>query len=118
MTTDTDTIAAPETSYLHPVRRGIITASVGIGFWSMLVFWWYPYSVFIATVGLVLGLIARVSGWRAESYGANLASVGVVLNLITLGTAAAAYRVMQFFFEGQLALMPPSWLAHWFGLTR
>jgi hypothetical protein len=118
MTTETPAPAAPETSVYQPVRRGIAAASLCIGFWSLLVFWWYPYSIFIATVGLVLGLAARVSGWRVEAHGANLAFLGVVLNLLTIGTALTAYRVMQFFFEHQVPLMPldcfrPSEWPHW-----
>lgn len=98
-----------ETSVLQTTRRGVAAASFSIGLWSSLVFWWYPYSLFIATVGLVLGIYARLTGVRVESHGSNLAVLGIVLNLVTLGSAILVYRAMQLYFEGQMAYMPLPW---------
>ena len=43
-------------------RRGIATASFALGLWGTLVFWWYPFRLFIASFGLVIGLIALACG--------------------------------------------------------
>jgi hypothetical protein len=104
-----DTAAPPtpaETSLAFSTRRGIAAVSVGIGFWASLVFWWYPYSPFIATIGLSLALFCRFTGVRAHGHGANLPQVGIALNLIAIGAAMTVYRVMQVYFEGQPAVMP------------
>lgn len=98
-----------ETSILQTTRRGVAAASFCIGMWSSLVFWWYPYSLFIAAVGLVLGIYAKVTGVRIESHGADLPVIGIALNLITIGSAILVYRAMQFYFEGQMAYMPLPW---------
>lgn len=117
MATDTPTIGSAEalvgtrtdeTSPLHTTRRGMAAASLCFGFWSGLVFWWYPYSIFIAVVGLTLGVVAKLMGVKVERHGADLAVIGIVLNSMTLGTTFAVYRMLQFYFEGQPAYMPLS----------
>lgn len=104
--TASDDPVTVETPYAFSTRRGVAAASVGIGFWASAVFWWYPYSIFIATVGLLLALFCRVTGVRVHAHGADLPRVGIALNLVAIGAAVTAYRVVQYFYEGQLALMP------------
>jgi hypothetical protein len=92
----------PAVHPLHMVnattRRGIAAASCCFGVWTMLTFWWYPYGPMLATVGLVLGLIALAKNWRGGIDGDNLALYGVVLNAINIGNALAVYRIMQAYF--------------------
>ena len=45
-------------------------------------------------------------GWRAGREGENLAIGGVLIGSITIGSAFAAYRVVQFFFEGITPTLP------------
>src|SRR4051794_1232032 len=76
-------------------RRGIATWSFAVGVWSLLVFWWYPYSIFLAVCGIVLGLIALAAGWRGGKDRENLALAGVAMCLVTIGTTLTYYRAMQ-----------------------
>src|SRR5437868_2982997 len=41
-------------AFTAPVR-GIAVASVALGFFSMIVFWWKPFGGMLAAVGLILG---------------------------------------------------------------
>jgi hypothetical protein len=79
-------------------RRAIATWSFCIGLWSTAVFWWYPYSVFVATMGLILGMVSLAMGWKAGKDGENLAIGGVLLCGNTLALTVAVYRGMQVFF--------------------
>lgn len=93
---------APATPRITPAtwttRRAIATWSLCIGLWSTAVFWWYPYSIFVATTGLVLGLVSLVMGWRAGKDGENLAIGGVLLCANTIFMATVVYRGMQLYF--------------------
>jgi hypothetical protein len=79
-------------------RRAMAMWSFCIGLWSTVVFWWYPYSIFVATVGLLLGMLSLVMGWKAGKDGENYALGGVLLCANTLGLAIVVYRGMQLFF--------------------
>lgn len=79
-------------------RRGIATWSFAVGVWSCLVVWWYPYSLIVATCGLVSGLIALALNWRGGKDGENLALAGVVMCSVSIGAALGLFRVMQLFF--------------------
>ena len=57
-TPDTDTRVYPAPT------RGFAVASVGLGFFSMIVFFWKPFGLILASVGLVLGLTSWVFGNR------------------------------------------------------
>jgi hypothetical protein len=99
----TETPPAPEvTPVTWTTRRGIAAWSFCIGLWTTLVFWWYPYSVFAATVGLLLGLLSLVMGWRAGKNGENLALGGVLLCGNVLALTILVYRGAQMFY-GDLA---------------
>jgi hypothetical protein len=79
-------------------RRGLATWSFAVGVWSCLVFWWYPYSIFVASFGLVLGLLSLVRGWYGGLDRENLALAGVAMCSVTIGTTLTFYRGMQLFF--------------------
>lgn len=80
-------------------QRGLATASFSLGFWGMLVFWWYPFGMMIATVGVLLGVITLALGIRAGKDGENLALLGVFLGGTAISMAIAVYRFMQLAFE-------------------
>jgi hypothetical protein len=65
---------------------GIPLASVSLGFTSMILFWWFPHGLTLATVGLILGLLGLVLGVKSDT-GENLPLVGVAMSL-TGGTFA------------------------------
>lgn len=86
-------------------RRGLATASFCLGFWGTITFWWYPFGLMVATVGLILGLVTLAMGIRAGKDGENLGALGVFFSATAITMAIAAYRFMQFAFEG---LVPTS----------
>lgn len=83
---------------LWTTRRGIAAWSFAVGVWSLFVFWWYPYSLFVSSCGLFLGLIALARGWRGGKDGENLALAGILMCSITIGTTLTVFRGMQLFF--------------------
>jgi hypothetical protein len=98
MTADTPP-SPPLNAYVaSTTRRGIATWSFAIGIWSCLVFWWYPYSLFVATCGLVLGVVSLIGNWRGGYNRENLALAGVAMCLVTIVTTLTFYRGLQLFF--------------------
>jgi hypothetical protein len=103
MAADTTHTPAPTVGSAHVLattRRGIATASVSLGMWGLLVFWWYPFGMMIAGVGLTLGLISIALGIRAGKDGEHLAYVGSALGFLGVNFAVVSYRVLQTIFEG------------------
>jgi hypothetical protein len=102
--------ATPPTHVTPPNRtpitatteRGFATASLALAVWGMLVFWWYPFGLFLASVGVVLGLIAVALGIRAGRNGEHLALLGLVFGSIAVGLALGVYRFVQYAFEGSV----------------
>lgn len=101
--TPTPTRITPATA---TTKRGLATASFCLGFWGLVVFWWYPFGFFVATVGVLLGLITLALGIRAGKDGENLALLGVGLGSTAIGLALASYRFVQMAFEGFLNTVP------------
>jgi hypothetical protein len=67
------------TTYDKPLYlRGMGVASFSLGFFSMLVFWWFPFGLFVASAGFVFGSIAYLRGVRVGDTD-NLAFVGPLL---------------------------------------
>ncbi len=93
-----------QTSVLYTTRRGLATASFSFGFWGTLVFWWYPFGMCVATLGLIFGLISVACGFksRADGTGEPLAYVGIFLGATGLSLALLVYRFMQMAFEGSI----------------
>ncbi len=63
--------------------RGMATFSVGCGFWTMVVFWWYPYSLIVSASGFVIALFTLALGVRGRN-GENLPLIGATLCAISL----------------------------------
>jgi hypothetical protein len=70
-------------------------ASIGIGFFSMIVFFWYPFSTIIATVGLILGLIGMYRGVKGPR-GENFALGGVCLCALSLSLTITLNFVLRY----------------------
>jgi hypothetical protein len=78
--------------------RGIAVASVSLGYLSMVVFWWYPFSLELASVGFILGVVSMLIGLRGGIRGENLALVGTCLcgfSLSVIVTLNLALRHLQ-----------------------
>jgi hypothetical protein len=84
---------------LATTRRGLATATFCFGFWSLLVFWWYPYALFLAMFGTGIGIVSVMKNWRGGLHGENLALVGLVFCQMTIGHSLIAYRGVAAFFE-------------------
>ena len=78
-----------------PIARGIAGASIGMGFFSMIVFFWTPFSSFLSTVGLTLGLISLLRGVRGYR-GENFALVGTALCATSLSITITLTQVLRY----------------------
>ena len=76
--------------------RGIAVASVALGFFSLIVFWWKPFGGMLATVGLLLGLISMAIGNKGGLRGENLALAGVGICSFSLSVIVAIYFALNF----------------------
>src|SRR5947208_16798465 len=76
--------------------RGIAVASVALGFFSMIVFWWKPFGGMLASVGLILGLISLAIGNKGGLRGENLALAGTALCAFNLSIIIAIYFALNF----------------------
>ena len=76
--------------------RGIAVASVSLGFFSMIVFWWKPFGGMLASVGLILGLISLAIGNKGGLRGENLALAGTLMCAFNLTVIIAVYFALNF----------------------
>jgi len=77
-----------------PIFSGVATASVGLGFFSLVVFWWYPFALILSGAGLLLGLICLARKVRARR-GENIALIGTSLCAIAFGTIITLTQVLH-----------------------
>ena len=81
----------------HPgPMRGVAVASVSLGFFSNIVFWWYPFGLILASVGLVLGLFALATGIRGGIRGERIELAGVGLCAFALTNALLVGQVLRY----------------------
>ena len=98
---------APKTTPItHTTRRAIGAASMCLGIWSCLVFWWYPFGLMVGATATALAMTAILMGWRAGKEGQHLAWFGLFFGGSGAGMAVASYRFMQLAFEGSVPLNP------------
>ena len=86
---------ATTTGYSATVR-GIAVASVALGFFSMIVFWWKPFGGMLASVGLILGLISLAIGNKGGLRGENYALAGTLMCAFNLSVMTAIYFALNF----------------------
>ncbi|HEY8503839.1 MAG TPA: hypothetical protein VIL46_04615 [Gemmataceae bacterium] len=77
-----------------PRTRGLAVAPCGLGFFSMCVFWWFPFSLIIGTTGIVVALVALALGVRGRG-GENLALLGLILSVIGVTMTLLIGRVVN-----------------------
>lgn len=78
-----------------PVAQGIAGASIGLGFFSTIVFFWTPFSSFLSTTGLVLGLISLIRGVRGNR-GENYALAGVAFCSVSLSITVTLTQLLRY----------------------
>lgn len=88
--------------------RGIALASVALGYFSMLVFWWKPFGMCLAAVGFVLGAVSLAVGNKGGRWGENYALGGVILCGFTLAITNGLYWGVQYLSWGY-APWPKVW---------
>jgi hypothetical protein len=88
------------TPAIATTKRGFATASFSLGLWGLMVFWWYPFGMTIAGMGVLFGVVTLALGIRAGKDGENLALLGIFLGSTSISFAIGAYRFMQLAFEG------------------
>ncbi len=84
---------SPNDSYL---ARGIAGASVGLGYFSAVVFFWTPFSSILATVGLILGAFSVGRGVKGGLRGENYAMVGTLLCSASLGVSLTLTQFLRY----------------------
>ncbi|MCE9531789.1 MAG: hypothetical protein K8T89_11800 [Planctomycetes bacterium] len=78
-----------------PTLRGIAVASVGMGFFSLVVFWWYPFALILSSVGLLLALICIAFKIRGGLHGENLAVIGATICSMSAGTIITLTQILH-----------------------
>jgi hypothetical protein len=93
----TDHAAAPAATdrIVSPVAGGLAVASFGLGFFSLCVFWWNPFSTILSSVGLSLGIISLVRGTRGPR-GENISLWGTALCATALSITFTLNQVLRF----------------------
>jgi hypothetical protein len=74
------------------VLRGVAAASFAFGFFSLVVFWWWPFAVSLSTAGIVLGVAAYLCGARTERRGLLYAAGGAALSAFNLSVILFCYQ--------------------------
>ncbi len=88
------------------VARGLAGASVGLGFFSMCVFWWTPFTSILATVGFVLGLFSVLRGVKGGLRGENYAMVGTILCATSLSITLTLNQFLRYLQWDSLPVYP------------
>ena len=76
-------------------------ASIGLGYFSLVVFFWTPFSSILSTVGLTLGVVSLIRGARGPR-GENYALSGSALCAISLSITVTLNWVLRYLQWDQL----------------
>ncbi len=71
--------------------RGIAVASVSLGYFSLIVFFWKPFGMWLGAIGLTLGLISLAIGNKGGRRGENLALAGTLICSVSLSITTTVY---------------------------
>jgi hypothetical protein len=80
---------------VSPVANGFGGASIGLGFFSSIIFWWYPFGPILAAVGLIFGSIGLIRGTRGPR-GENFAFIGAAICATSLSFSFTLNHVLRF----------------------
>ncbi len=83
----------PNDSY---ILRGLAGASCGMGFFSLIVFWWTPFGGFLATVGLALGLFCVFRGVKGGLRGELYALAGTAICATSLAISLTLNQALRY----------------------
>lgn len=86
--------ATPTRQFSAPMR-GFAVASVALGYFSIIVFFWKPFALILASVGFLLGVTSWLLGNRGSLRGeANLAVIGTLVCGFNVGLTATLYKFL------------------------
>jgi hypothetical protein len=75
--------------------RGFAVASVALGYFSLIVFFWKPFGMILGAVGFTLGVIALLIGNRGSMRGeGNMAWIGTLVCGFSLSITIALYKML------------------------
>ncbi|MBY0515137.1 MAG: hypothetical protein K2P78_14685 [Gemmataceae bacterium] len=77
--------------------RGFAVASVALGYFSLIVFFWKPFGLILASVGFTLGVVSWLMGNRGglrERGEPNLAVIGTLVCGFNAGLTATLYKML------------------------
>ena len=94
-TTPPATAGKPSPNDSH-VARGLAAASIGLGFFSAVIFFWTPFTSLLATVGLCLGLFSLARGVKGGLRGENYAMVGTLLCAASIGISVTLNQALRY----------------------
>jgi len=77
-----------------PIARGAASASIGLGFFAMVVFWWYPFGLILSSVGFLIGLFCLARNVRGL-HGENHALIGTTLCAIDVTTILTLTQLIK-----------------------
>ena len=77
-------------TYTAPVQ-GIAVASVALGYFSLIVFFWKPFGMWLGAIGFLLGIFSLVFGIKGGRRGENLALAGTLICSISLSITTTIY---------------------------
>ena len=80
--------------------RGLAVASFGIGLFSLLTFWWFPFGLCLGLLAATLGSTAIGLGVRTVDKGLYFAVGGIALANAAIGHALLAGKLTFIFFLG------------------
>jgi hypothetical protein len=79
-----------------PPMNGVAVASVSLGFFSLVVYWWYPFALILSTAGLVIGLSCLAVKLRGGLRGENMALIGTTLCAISFTVIITLTQALHF----------------------
>ncbi|HJZ55418.1 MAG TPA: hypothetical protein VKE74_10690 [Gemmataceae bacterium] len=84
----------PNGAYSAPTR-GFAVASVALGYFSLIVFFWKPFALILGLVGLALGVASWAAGNRGSLRGEpNMAVIGTLVCAFSLGITVTLYKAL------------------------
>jgi hypothetical protein len=71
-------------------------ASVGMGFFSAVIFFWTPFTSILSSVGFILGVISLLRGVKGGLRGENYAMVGTLLCAASLSITVTLNQALRY----------------------
>ena len=77
-------------------KRGMAIASISLGYFSMIVFFWHPFSTVLASVGFLLAVLSLLRGVKGGLRGEKLTLVGLGICAFSLSVVLTLNQGLRF----------------------